>query len=128
CLVSSLSLYADIEEYFKKIAEKSGYHAMRNIDFIYMINLDERPEKYACCISQLSMHGIHPYRFSAVNGWELSLEALNELGVKFGPWMEGELWGTAYLPEEGGIAHHEILHVVGRNYFCHCMARGSIGI
>jgi GR25 family glycosyltransferase involved in LPS biosynthesis len=121
------SLYADIEDHFKKINDKAGFHQMRNIDFIYTINLDQRPEKFQACVNQLSFHGIEPYRFSAVNGWELSLGAINELGVKYMPWMPTG-WATYYLLEGDPEPHHEMLHEVGRNYFSHCMSRGAIGI
>src|SRR5262249_54496994 len=73
-------------------------------------------------------YGITPYRFSAVNGWELPLEELNEVGVKYEPWMRQGLMGTCYLPEDNGEPLHEVMQVAGRNYFCHCMSRGAIGI
>jgi len=101
---------------------------MRNIDFIYTINLDQRPEKFKNCTDQLSPYDIHPFRFSAVNGWELTLEMVNDVGVKYAPGMAKQLWGTCYLPGGNWEPHHEILQVEGRNYFCHCMARGPIGI
>jgi len=122
------TLFGGIEDYFKKPTDKSGYHGMKNVDFIYMINLDQRPEKFLSCTDQLHPYGIYPYRFSAVNGWELSLEDINNLGVKYEPWMRQGLWGTSYLPEDGGQPHHEVLQVPGQTYFCHCMARGPIGI
>lgn len=122
------NLFGEIENYFKKITDKSDIHKMLNVDFIYTINLDQRPEKFKNCLEELLPYGISPYRFSAVNGWELSLEAINDLGVKYESWMNSGHWGTCYLPEDGGKPHHEIVHVVGRNYFCHCMARGTIGI
>jgi len=98
---------------------------MRNIDFIYVINLDQRPEKFSRCVQQLSLYGIEPYRFSAVNGWELTLETINDVGVRFEPWMSMEKWGTFY---DGKVEQHEIVHEIGRNYFCHCMSRGAVGI
>jgi len=101
---------------------------MRNIDFIYMINLDQRPEKFASCIAQLHPYGIYPYRFSAVNGWELSLEAINDVGVKYSPGMTTGHYGTRYPLEAGGEAQHEVVHRIGETYFCHCMSRGAIGI
>jgi len=127
-MLSFQVLSAEIEDHFKKATDKSDSHQMRNIDFIYTINLDERPEKFAHCIQQLSPYKIYPYRFSAVNGWVLSLEALDDLGVKYGPWMKDGEWGTCYLPGGNKQAHHEIVQVIGRTYFCHCMPLGSIGI
>jgi GR25 family glycosyltransferase involved in LPS biosynthesis len=115
-------------DHLKPITDKSGSHSMRNIDFIYMINLDGRPEKYENSLNQLEPYDIIPYRFSAVNGWELSFETLNNVGVKYQPWMDRSGWGTCYFPENNGEPHHEPVRVVGRNYFCHCMSRGAIGI
>lgn len=121
-------LFGGLEQHFKIPSDKSGPYQMRNIDFIYMINLDERPEKYDHSIDELAPFGISPYRFSAVNGWELSLEDVNQVGVKYERWMRQGLMGTCYLPEDSGQPHHEVMQVSGRNYFCHCMARGAIGI
>jgi len=74
-----MSLQAGLQDHFKKAEGKSDIHKTRNIDFIYMINLDERPEKWQMSIAQLASYGIIPYRFSAVNGWELSLEDINDV-------------------------------------------------
>lgn len=115
-------------DHLKKAEGKSDIHTMRNIDFIYTINLDQRPEKYANCCQQLNPYGIYPYRFSAVNGWELTLETINDIGLKFTPGMKGGFLGTSYLPDGNFQPHHEIIGTPGQAYFCHCMARGTIGI
>ena len=99
---------------------------MRGIDFIYMINLDQRPEKFATATAELLPFGIVPYRFSAVNGWELTVEAINEVGLKFRPGMT-PLMATTYPPEAKGKQSHEFMTHYGKAYFCHCMARGTIG-
>ena len=122
------SLHAGAFDHLKKMDTKAGDYRMPNIDCIYLINLDQRPEKLQHSMEELQPYGISPYRVSAVNGWELDLETVNELGVKYGPWMTGNQWGTTYLLEDGGQPHHELVHVVGRNYFCHCMSCGAIGI
>jgi GR25 family glycosyltransferase involved in LPS biosynthesis len=125
----AVNLFGAIQDHFKKAFNKSDIHRMRNIDFIYTINLDQRPEKFESCIKQLHPYGIYPYRFSAVNGWELSLETINDVGVKFQPWMKPGLKGSSYTIENGKlVSHHEIMHVVGKTYFAHCTARGPIGI
>jgi GR25 family glycosyltransferase involved in LPS biosynthesis len=117
---------AKISDHFKPAIGKSSHHSMQNIDFIYIINLDPRPEKFAKCKEQLSLYGIHPYRFSAVNGWDLPLEAMSDVGVPLQPWMSREAWGTYY---EGDMTpKHEPVQILGRVYFCHCMSRGAIGI
>lgn len=93
-----------------------------------MINLDQRPEKYELCVQQLLPYGIHPCRFSAVNGWELSLNIINDVGVKYEAGMTSEKLGTFYLSEEKGNPLHGPVDVPGRVYFCHCMSKGAIGI
>jgi GR25 family glycosyltransferase involved in LPS biosynthesis len=123
-----LSPETELEYYFKKPAGKSAIHSMKNIDFIYVINLDERPEKFQHTIDELKPYGIIPYRFSAVNGWNLSNETLNQLGIKFGPWMTSGIMGTSYLLQDEGKPSHEVIHIPGKTYFSHCMSRGAIGI
>src|SRR5688572_1576179 len=101
---------------------------MRNIDFIYMINLDQRPEKFQKSLKQLALWGIEPYRFSAVNGWELPIAIVNDVGVNYQPWMSAGTWGTYYEEEVWPQAQHEHVYKVGRTYFCHCLSLGAIGI
>src|SRR5579872_2620508 len=96
----NISLARNIEDYLKKVGEKTGSHGLRNVDCAYIINLDKRPEKLKSCTDQLTPYGIFPVRFSAVNGWELSLETLNDVGVKYGPKMTSTLRGTTYLPKK----------------------------
>lgn len=100
---------------------------MPGIDFIYMINLDERPEKFAESKRQLAPYKIVPYRFSAVNGWKLSLEDIGKLALRVEPWMKNSIMGTRYPLDLGGQPLHEMLQP-GKSYFSHCMTRGAIGI
>jgi len=124
-LISSLS--ADIEDHFKKASNKDDGHSMPGIDFIYMINLDQRPEKFKQSLEQLTPFGIFPYRFSAVNGWELTLEAINDVGVKYSFGMEGGFMGTSYHLGGDGKPSHEVIQNYGQTYFVHCLPRGAIG-
>lgn len=127
CLLCA-SLHAKVEDHFKLAPNKKTTHKMKNIDFIYTINLDARPEKFQKCLDQLLPYGIEPYRFSAVNGWELSLKDINDVAVSYESWMDGRMFGTSYLPENRGEPSHEQVHVPQKKYFCHCMSRGAIGI
>lgn len=118
----------DIEKYFHPAKNKSGDHGMANIDFIYMINLDTRPEKYENTMNALKPYGIYPYRFSAVNGWELSFEALDNLGVMYQPGTpEGPI--ASVFRHVGGKEYgsFEIMKEPGVSYYCHSMSRGAIG-
>ncbi len=120
--------YSDVLSHVKKITDKSAGHQIRNVDYIYMINLDERPEKYQLSLEQLAPYGIYPYRFSAVNGWKLSLEQINNLGTPYKPWMRKDVWGTRYLLDGNGEPFHEVMGGLDKIYFSHCMSRGAIGI
>jgi GR25 family glycosyltransferase involved in LPS biosynthesis len=124
-----LSFAAVVDHLKPALGKEDGVnHGLRNIDFIYMINLDQRPEKFARSAKHLAAYDVYPYRFSAVNGWEIPLETINKLGTQFKVGMRKNLWATTYLPECEGKAHHEIMQIEGRSYFCHCMSRGAIGI
>jgi len=122
----SASLSADLLNWLKKAEGKSSIHRMRNIDFIYMINLDQRPEKYKQSSEELHRYGIFPYRFSAVNGWQLPLEAINDVGLKCTVGMN-QLLSTAYPIEMRGEPVHEYISKIGRAYFVHGFSKGSIG-
>jgi GR25 family glycosyltransferase involved in LPS biosynthesis len=129
-LILTSCLSAEIQDHFKPCPGKSNYHNMKNIDFIYVINLDRRPDRYEDICNRLNPYGIYPYRFSAVNGWELPIETINDVGLKYEPWMKNDLMGTYYyLDENGQIQHaHEIIHDPEKTYFAHCVARGPIAI
>ena len=71
----------------------------------------------------LNRYGVYPYRFSAVNGWELTLEAINDVGLKYEPGMT-PLMATTYPSEAEGFPSHEFMCEYGKTYFCHCMAKG----
>lgn len=127
-LLFSCSLsYGDLQSHLKKAEGKGDDHKMRNIDFIYMINLDRRPQKFALSKQFLGKYGINPYRFSAVNGWELSLETINDVGLKYQPGMT-PLLATTYVEVDGKkIQSHEYIKDLGKTYFVHCMPLGAIG-
>lgn len=124
------SLIGTFEDHLKKALNKTNKSRMQNIDFIYLINLDQRPEKLTNSLNQLQPYGINPYRFSAVNGWDLTVEEINDIGVKYEPGMPQDILATSYIPGDHGtpIPRHEIMSSSERGYFVHCMGRGTIGI
>ena len=125
--ITPFLLDAGIQDYFKKAEGKGSYHFIRNIDFIYMINLDQRPEKFELSRRDLNEHSIYPYRFSAVNGWELSLEVINKLGVIFTNKMKKGHRCTQYPLNSDGTPVHGLTGTIGQCYFSHCLSRGAIG-
>jgi GR25 family glycosyltransferase involved in LPS biosynthesis len=128
--VPSIPSQNKLEQYFQKAHHKSHHHKMDEIDFIYMINLDERPEKFALASHELALFGIFPYRFSAVNGWNLSTEVLNQVGVKFSSdFGQEKFLGTIYREIDGReYLGHEILRPNGETFFTLGMSHGAIGI
>lgn len=102
----------EISSHFHKLENKSQIsNPFNNIDYIYLINLDYRPEKLKRCINQLEPYEILPYRFSAINGWQLSTKELENLGV----------------PNKGN-GKSKVTHTCfGKSCFSRFMSRGAIG-
>jgi GR25 family glycosyltransferase involved in LPS biosynthesis len=121
-------LFGSIEKHFKKMGSKEGNHSMPGIDFIYMINLDSRPEKYARSMKALEPYEIFPCRFSAVNGWKLSFEAIDEIGTPYIPGTPHGPIASVYRHVDGKEYHSfEIMKEPGVSYFVHSLSRGAIG-
>lgn len=132
-ILCSLLLFAStygapIEHYFRSAENKCRDHKMAGIDFIYVINLDERPEKYEKTVSALKPYEIFPYRFSAVNGWKLSFEALDDLGVNYIPGTPHGPIASVFRHVDGKeVMSFEIMREEGVAYYCHSLSRGAIG-
>lgn len=120
----------EYEPFLQKVEKKRGRHAMEGIDFIYMINLDERPEKFYQSAKELQLYGINPYRFSAVNGWKLPTKAFDQIGMKLAlGTLREPLIGSTYFEEDGKeYIHTEFMQENGPAYFIRYLARGAIGI
>lgn len=116
------------EKLLKKIPQDAKCSYLRNIDFIYMINLNERPEKYEQSQSQLLKYDIIPYRFEAINGWKLSIQDLAKIGVIYEPSMSKKIKATFYSLENKGKAEHEFMSTLGRRYVNYRLTKGAIGI
>lgn len=118
---------AELSHHLKVDTGEKTEEGLRNIDFIYLINLDQRAEKLEKCLSQLKPYGISPHRFSAVNGWSLSRGALNDLGVKFLPGMLSGEW-VVYFPLEGQRVFDFLREeCYGKTFFSRWMTPGTIG-
>lgn len=118
---------SNIEQFFKKAEGKTNDHQFSGIDYIYMINLDERPEKFLVSTGELQLYGINPYRFSAVNGWKLQPR---ELGAQFLPGtLQDSFLGSYYLEIDGKeYMHTELIQENGTAYFMRGLSKGAIGI
>ncbi len=93
-----------LQDHLIKIDHGNSNSFIRNIDFIYLINLDQRPEKWKNCQDQLREYDIFPFRVPAIYGWELSSSVLGDLGVLFLPGMQfspsNESCGIAFLKSQ----------------------------
>lgn len=120
----------DIAPFLHKALNKSPRHTMRGIDFIYMINLDTRPEKFSAASAELEPFEIYPYRFSAVNGWELPNRVKEQIGMKVVPDPDKPKYlGTVYW-EDNGVEYRSTAFIDNSEttYFAFGMTPGAIGI
>ena len=98
CSLPILTCHAGIEQHFRKITDRTGSSKLENIDFIYLINLDQRPEKLELCKQLLTPYNIYPQRFPAIYGWALPASVFNDVGVKFLPGMWSGIDRALYFP------------------------------
>jgi GR25 family glycosyltransferase involved in LPS biosynthesis len=82
----------NIARFFKEMRGPHNLSNLRNVDCIYVINLDERPEKWERTKKQLSQYEIGFNRFSGINGWRMPPELL-----------------TAFWNEQGRLRANEVL-------------------
>lgn len=74
------TMYGNWEEHLRPCQDKEECCSIPEIDFIYLINLKERPNKWKLSLFQLQPYGITPYRFDAINGWKLDPEIFKSVG------------------------------------------------
>lgn len=122
--------YAGIEDHYKKMGSKTGCSTIRNVDYVYMINLDQRPEKWESAFNELAPYWIWPERFSGIYGWTIPPEVLNDIGLKFqhGMWT-GYEYVMVFPPERGG--EWDFIFLRGSDYGKACFSgwtvKGTIG-
>ncbi len=129
-VLSSASLiYTDLSDHLKNVGPKEHKKQIQEIDYIYLINLDQRPEKWEACKKQLASYEITPHRFSAIYGWDLSIEARNEVGLKFESGMQSDKWIVTFPKKLRGVPDLDFLReeLYGTSVFCHWMKPGAIG-
>jgi GR25 family glycosyltransferase involved in LPS biosynthesis len=126
-LLLPFGLHAGILDHVTPIENKTAGHTIDNVDFIYMINLDSRPEKYARSLEQLKPYGIDPFRFPAIYGKSIPREVINDMGVKYAPWMDKEMKGCFFPLNPHLGPHDEVMYKEGRSYFCYRLHFGAIG-
>ncbi len=100
---------------------------IKNIDAIYLINLDRRPDRLAAAAEKLAKYGIEYQRFSAIDGRQLSYETLLEIGFIYAENMSQERWATT--PKKNGNLEYAFLDSSMKNkiIFSEWMTPGAIG-
>jgi GR25 family glycosyltransferase involved in LPS biosynthesis len=122
--------FASIEDHYRKLESRSGSLAPDNIDQVYMINLDQRPERFEKCMKQLAPYGIFPRRFPGIYGWSLTPAMLDEIGLKFehGMWTGYEC--VMHFPHEKN-GDPEFVYLggsfIGKTCFSGWTVKGTIG-
>ncbi len=117
-----------IAKHYKLTEAKVQDHSYGSIDCVYLINLDHRIEKYQESLRELLPYKITPFRFSAVNGWQIRHSVLQEIGMQFDTSMRKGGMASRFVWEDGKeYRTHELVGKKGRTYFAHCMPRGAIG-
>ncbi|MEN9344202.1 MAG: hypothetical protein RLZZ453_989 [Chlamydiota bacterium] len=128
-LISSFC-FSELHDHLPILNDKTEVMTIRNVDYMYVINLDHRKKKYQLTLDEFAPYGIVPYRFSAINGWKLPIETLWDVSLVFQKGMRPGGMGTVYRidPVNGKeYVSHEVVEVEGTSYLCHCSARGVIG-
>lgn len=78
-----------LDQYLKTPERNALAAQIKNIDAIYLINLDSRPAKLQSMCEQFAPFAICPWRLPAVYGWGLTSEQLQDIGLNFQPGMDG---------------------------------------
>lgn len=79
---------SEIERYLRKPEKIENKEQVYGIDQIYLINLDQRPERLQEMREQLAPFSIFPSRLSAIHGWRLALSDLQQIGLQYRPGMD----------------------------------------
>jgi GR25 family glycosyltransferase involved in LPS biosynthesis len=113
--------------HLKLVENKTNVKQIGNIDYIYLINLDKRPEKLENCRQQLALYDIHPHRFPAIYGWDLSQDAFDDIAMEILPGMTFDR-PVHFRPVAGGVRGYLMNPaVIGRHCVHHTMAAGALG-
>ncbi len=80
---------AKIDQYLKRPEKALSASKINNIDAVYLINLDQRPDKLRSMRDKLAPFGVIPQRLPAIYGWGLSQDVLQDIGLQFQPGMNG---------------------------------------
>lgn len=129
-LLFALCAFAGIEDQYRKLNLRFGFSGPDKIDYIYAINLDQRPERWQKCLNELAPWGIIPERFPGIYGWGLKPDQLSEVGLKFEPWMWAGKEHVMHFPADKN-GEWEFIHLSsshwGKAVFSGWTVKGTIG-
>jgi hypothetical protein len=83
----------EVASCLRKIEKVPLSSGLEGIDCIYVINLDQRKEKWERMRSLLAERGLQAVRFSAINGWAIPLDLATSLVGPYPPRMIGGKMG-----------------------------------
>lgn len=122
--------FGGIEDHYRPIAFKGASRGPKGIDFVYMINLDQRPERWQNATAQLSPYGIVPHRYPGIYGWTIPPEVLNDMALHFeyGMWT-GKEYVMFFSPTGDGTPQFIWLDAssYGKGVFSGWTVKGTIG-
>lgn len=115
--------YAEnIEKHLVKIKAVQTSH-IKNIDCVYLINLDQRPEKLERTINQLLPFDIFANRLPAIYGWSMPDRVFEDVGLKIRPGMQ---WNKSVFLRQSG-AERVTKPCNGSAVFYPRMSHGAVG-
>ncbi len=123
-------LFSGIEDHYQPIFLKGSSKGPKGIDFVYMINLDQRPERWRDATALLAKYTIFPQRFPGIYGWTIPPKVLNDMAVTFerGMWV-GKEYVMFFPPEGDGTPQFIWLNetAYGKGVFSGWTVKGTIG-
>ncbi len=117
-------LMCDLADRLKPALNKDPYSRMYGIDYIYMINQDNRPDLYVNARAALVAYGIKPYRFSAVSEQDISPGLLRDISLKYQPWMTN-FQVSQCQDTDPLFARIDKMESIGEPYTCLRMTKGT---
>lgn len=127
CLGLGMNRDAAVFKRLINIQKDQAAKHVKNIDCIYLINLDKRKDRLQRCMSQLTAFDIQPQRVPAVDGWALSQDVFNDIAMKYQRSMKYDL-PVHFSPVSGyprGFRLNDSCH--GKACVYHTMMAGALG-
>lgn len=120
---------SDLTPFLQKFHREEDPQKIKNIDGIYIINIDGKERRFDQCLEQLSPYKISATRFPAVNGWSLPPQTIREVGLVFQEGMQEDDWVLINKKKESRLLEHDFLRkeLYGETVFFPWITLGGIG-